>query len=171
MSYLIQSFWEICLLQKAPQDIPYSRVLFLLLLPVNFLVDILYSGLAYPKVELGSIIWVVSIHAVFFLGSISLLMAVMGYAARIFQTLTALLGTGVIISLLAMPVLLAISYVPQLAGYFGLIMLLLIIWSLVIMAHILRHALSVGFLLAGLFVFGYFLLSIKLVNFLLPATG
>ena len=171
MSYLIQSFWEICLLQKAPQDIPYSRGLFLLLLPVNFLVDILYSGLAYPKVELGSIILVVSVHAVFFLGSISFLMAVMGYAARSFQTLTALLGTGVIISLLAMPVLLAISYVPQLAGYFGLIMLLLIIWSLVIMAHVLRHALSVGFLLAGLFVFGYFMLSIKLVNFLLPATG
>ena len=98
-------------------------------------------------------------------------MTVMGYAARIFQTLTALLGTGVIISLLAIPVLLAISYVPQLAGYFGLIMLLLIIWSLVIMAHVLRHALSVGFMLAGLFVFGYFMLSIKLVDFLLPATS
>ncbi len=171
MSYLIQSFWEICLLQKAPQDIPYSRGLFFLLLVANFLVGTLYSGLSSPDVTFGSILLLASIHMLFFVGSLSVLMTVMGYSARIFQTLTALLGTGVIITLLAMPVVLAINYAPQLTGYFGLILLLLITWDLVIMAHILRHALSVSFLLAGLFAFGYFMLSIKLVDFLLPATG
>ena len=171
MSYLIQSFWEICLLQKAPQDIPYSRGLFFLLLVANFLVGTLYSGLSSPDVTFGSILLLASIHMLFFVGSLSVLMTVMGYSARIFQTLTALLGTGVIITLLAMPVVLAINYAPQLTGYFGLILLLLITWDLVIMAHILRHALSVSFLLAGLFAFGYFMLSIKLVEFLLPATG
>lgn len=171
MSYLIQSFWEICLLQKAPQDIPYSRGLFLLLLAANFLVGTLYSGLSSPDVTFGSILLVASIHMLFFVGSLSVLMTVMGYSARIFQTLTALLGTGVIITLLAMPVVLAINYAPQLTGYFGLILLLLITWDLVIMAHILRHALSVSFLLAGLFAFGYFMLSIKLVDLLLPTTG
>lgn len=171
MSYLIQLFWDICLLQKAPQDIPYSRGLVLLLLLVGFPVDYLNLNLALPKVEPGAIVRVISIHTVFFLTSLSALMIVMGYGARIFQTLTALLGTGVIISLLATPVLLTISYIAQDPGYFGLILLLLNIWSLVIMAHILRHALSVSFLLAGLFAFGYFMLSIKLVDFLLPATG
>jgi len=171
MTYLIQPFWEICLLQKAPQDIPYSRGLFIILLLIGLLVDNLNLNLALPKVEPGYIVLVVSVHTVFFLGSLSALMTVMGYAARIFQTLTALLGTGVIISLLAMPILLAINYITQEQGYFGLILLLLNIWSLVIMAHILRHALSVSFLLAGLFAFGYFMLSIKLVDFLLPATS
>jgi len=171
MSKLIELFWEICLLRKAPQDIPYSRELFFLLLLAGFLVNNVYLTLSLPEPDIGSVLLVVCIHTVFFLGSLSVLMLVMGYRVRIIQTLSSLLGTDVIISLLAMPVLLAISYVPQLAGYFGLILLLLIIWSLVIMAHILRHALSVNFLLAGLFVIGYFMLSIKLVDSLLPATG
>lgn len=98
-------------------------------------------------------------------------MMLMGYAARIVQTLVALLGTDIIITLLATPVVLAKNNASELSGYFEIILLLLIIWSLVIMAHILRHALSVTFLLAGLFAFGYFILSIKLVNFLLPATS
>ena len=159
------------MLQKAPQDVPYSRGLFFLLLLVGFLVDTLNLNFALPEVNPGSVLLVVSIHTVFFLGTLSALMIVMGYAARIFQTLTALLGTGVIISLLAMPVLLTISQLAEEPGYFGVILLLLNIWSLIIMAHILRHALSVSFLLAGLFAFGYFMLSIKLVDFLLPATS
>lgn len=175
MKSLIKSFWEVCLLQKAPQDIPYSRELFLLLLLagflVNFLVNNLYFAHYLPETEIGSILLVVSLQALFFLTSISLLMMVMGYRMRIIQTLTALLGTDLIITLLAMPALLTISYLPALAGYFGLILFFLIIWSLVIMAHILRHALSVSFLLAGLFVIGYFMLSIKLEGFLIPATG
>lgn len=171
MSYLIQSFWEICLLKKAPQDIPYSRGLFFLLLLVGFLIENLNLSLALQKIDASAVLLVVSIHTIFFLGSLSALMTLMGYAARIFQTLTALLGTGVIISLLAMPVLITINYIAQEPGFFGLILLLLNIWSLVIMAHILRHALSVSFLLAGLFAFGYFMLSIKLVDFLLPTTS
>ncbi len=159
------------MLQKAPQDIPYSRSLFLLLLLIGYLVNNLYLALSLPEPDWGTVLQVVSIHTVFFLGSLSALMMLMGYRARVFQTLTALLGTDIIISILAMPALLAINYFPHLAGYFGLILLLLIIWSLVIMAHILRHALSVSFLLAGLFVFGYFMLSVKLVDYLLPATG
>ena len=118
MSYLIQKFWQICLLQKAPQDIPYSRGLFLLLLLVGFLVDNLNLNLALPEVVLGSVLLIVSIHTVFFLGTLSALMMVMGYAARIIQTLTALLGTGVIISLLAMPILLTTNYFAEEPGYF-----------------------------------------------------
>ena len=175
MSYFIQLFWQICLLQKAPQDIPYSRGLFFLLLLVGFLVNLLvnnlYLALSLPESDFGSVLLVVSIKTIFILGSVSVLMMLMGYSVRIIQTLSALLGTDLIISLLALPILLAISYISQLEGYFGLILLFLIIWSLVIMVHILRHALSVGFLLAGLFVFGYFMLSIKLEGFLLPATG
>jgi hypothetical protein len=171
MSYLIQSFWEICLLQKAPQDIPYSRGLLFLLLPVNFLVGTLYLVFSSLEVGLGSILLFASIHMLFFLGSLSVLMLLMGYAARIVQTLVALLGTDIIITLLAMPVVMAINNASELAGYFGIILLLLITWNLVIMAHILRHALSVSFLLAGLIAFGYFMLSIKLVDSFLPATG
>ncbi len=171
MPHLIRTFWEICLLQKAPQDVPYSRVLFLLLLLVGLLVDNLNLNIALPEIEVVSVMVVVCLHTIILFGSLSILLALMGYRARIFQTLTALIGTGIIISLLALPVLLIVSRIASDPGYFGLILLLLNIWSLLITAHILRHALSIGFMLAGLLAFGYFMLSIKLVDIMLPVSG
>jgi hypothetical protein len=171
MPHLIRTFWEICLLQKAPQDVPYSRGLLLLLLLVGFLVDNLNLNIALPEIAIISVIVVVSLHTVFLLGSLSILLTLMGYRARVFQTLTALIGTGIIISLLALPVLLIVSRIVTDPGYFGLILLILNIWSLLITAHILRHALSIGFLLAGLLAFGYFMLSIRLVDVMLPVSG
>jgi len=171
MPYLIRTFWEICLLQKAPQDVPYSRGLLLLLLLAGFLVDNLNLNIALPEIAIVSVIVVVCLHTVLLLGSLSILLTLMGYRARVFQTLTALVGTGIIISLLALPVLLIVSRIASDPGYFGLILLILNIWSLLITAHILRHALSIGFLLAGLLAFGYFMLSIKLVDVMLPVSG
>ena len=171
MPHLIRTFWDICLLQKAPQDIPYSRGLFILLLLVGFVIDNLNLNIALPEMAVASIMAVVSLHTIFLVGSLSGLLALMGYRARIFQTLTALIGTGIIISLLALPVLLIVSRLAKEPGYFGLILLLLNIWSLLITAHILRHALSIGFLLAGLLAFGYFMLSIKLVDIMLPVSS
>jgi hypothetical protein len=171
MPQLIRTFWEICLLQKAPQDVPYSRGLFLLLLLGGFVIDNLNLNIALPEVAIASVIVVVSLHMLFLLGTLSALLAVMGYGARIFQTLTALIGTGIIISLLALPVLLIVSRIADDPGYFGLILLFLNIWSLLITAHILRHALSISFLLAGLLAFGYFMMSIKLVDLMLPVSS
>jgi len=119
-----------------------------------------------PEIAIVSVIVVVCLHTVFLLGSLSILLTLMGYRARVFQTLTALVGTGIIISLLALPVLLIVSRIASDPGYFGLILLILNIT-----AHILRHALSIGFLLAGLLAFGYFMLSIKLVDVMLPVSG
>lgn len=171
MPQLLRIFWEICLLQKAPQDIPYSRGLFLLLLLIGFIIDNLNLNIALPNVMFTSVIVVVSLHTLFLLGSLSALLVVMGYRLRILQALTALIGTGVIISLFALPVLLIVSRVANDPGYFGLILLLLNIWSLLITAHILRHALSIGFLLAGLLAFGYFMLSIKIIDVMLPVSS
>lgn len=168
MSQLFRTFWEVCVLQKAPQDIVYSRGLFVLLLLIGFVVDNINLNIALPQVMLPSVLGVVSLHTLILLGSLSALLMVMGYQARIVQTLTALLGTGIILSLFALPVLLIVGRSANEPGYFGIILLLLNIWSLLITAHILRHALSVGFLLAGLLAFGYFMLSIKIVDVMLP---
>lgn len=168
MSQLFRTFWEICLLQKAPQDIAYSRRLFVFLLAFGFVIDNLNLNIALPELMVIPVLGVVSLHTIFLLGSLSALLLVMGYQARIVQTLTALLGTGIILSLFALPVLLIVGQSTNEPGYFGLILLLLNIWSLLITAHILRHALSIGFLLAGLLAFGYFMLSIKIVDVMLP---
>lgn len=171
MSRLLRIFWEICLFQKAPQEVPYSHGLFLIFLLAGFVIDNLNLNIALPKVSFASIIFVVSLHTIILLGSLSVLLILMGYRARIVQTLTALIGTGVIVSFFALPILLIVSRIANDSGYFGLILLFLNIWSLLITAHILRHALSIGFLLAGLLAFGYFMLSIKIIDIMLPVSS
>jgi hypothetical protein len=94
-----------------------------------------------------------------------------GRSARIVQTVTALAGTGAIITLLALPLSGWLRGADQAAGEGGFALLLLLIltgWSLAIAGHIFRHALSipyfVGLVLAGAF----YWISISVFRSLFP---
>jgi hypothetical protein len=88
-----------------------------------------------------------------------------------FQTLTALAGTGTLLGLLGMPLMLQASRVQQ-SGEPGaaLVMgwLVLLIWNITVQAHIFRHALSsrygIGLLVAGL----HTVVAIVLLDYFFP---
>jgi len=104
------------------------------------------------------------------MGSLAALLALMGYTARVVQTLSALLGSGLIISLAAMPLIILSSLSEQLAMALVMLLLMLTIWSLVVTMHIFRHALSINVLLAGLLAFGSYVLSLKVIDWLIPVS-
>ena len=52
-------------------------------------------------------------------------------------------------------------------GTFALLLVFLVLWSVVIVAHILRHALSITAIPAGLLAIGYTLLNFELSSQLL----
>jgi hypothetical protein len=62
-----------------------------------------------------------------------------GFEERATQTITALTGTGALIYIILIPLLL----LPQ--DIFNLLLLIIAIWSIAIIGHILRHALEIGF--------------------------
>ena len=92
----------------------------------------------------------------------------MKYQQRILQTLTALFGCGVIISVFALPFLLMVRNSPDEPNIFSVFILAINVWSLVVTANILRHSLSVSMLLAWVLAFGYFLLGFKVTDFFIP---
>lgn len=165
MQQLAKLFWEICVLRKGPQDVPAAHILFWLLLLLGLIVDLI---IAVNFIDFEHALLVVLANAAVLFGVVILLLAILGFANRIFQTLTTLIGTGLVFSFIRLPVMFVVKLVPQNAGMFGFVEIIILVWSLVVIAHILRHALSIQLFLAGALAFGYFMLSYQLVNYFIP---
>ena len=168
MQSLVKLFWDICLLRKGPQDVPAATALFWLLLPVGLIVDLF---IAANFVEFQSAILLVVSNSLVLFGVVIGLLLVFPYADRVIQTLSSLIGTGLVFSLIRIPLMFIFKTVPDHAGMFGFIEIFVLIWSLVVIAHILRLALSIEWFLAAMLSFGYFMVSYQLANYFIPQAG
>jgi len=152
---LVNPFVQICLLRKGPQDLPASGILLGIALTAHTVASILLSNLSLDALRalasglLDSVLLVVLTTALLF---------AQRHGSRLMQTLTALAGTGAIITLLALPASGWLHGADQSAGEGGfalLVLLLLTGWSLAVVGHIFRHALTVpyffGLILAAVF--------------------
>jgi len=168
MSRLILIWFEICLLRAGPQDLPASRELLGLSLASYTLASFLLSLPGYPLIAAGQLALAdVSLLIVF--GAMTLYLS--GKMARLTQTLTALSGTGALLGLLALPVIQLLSSgqatgQPSLLA--SMLWLLLFGWNLVVVAHIMRHALSVNFPVATGIAMLYTLVAMQILNALFP---
>lgn len=139
MQALVQFFFELCLLRKAPQDLSASSAL----LGVTFAADLLMGmvlaatvGLSAGLGLLQSLVDVVLMLSLLY-GALSLL----DRLPRFQQTATALLGSGALLGLIAV---VPLSMLPQGSdeqgsGGAALLFLALIVWSILVAGHILRH--------------------------------
>ena len=89
-----------------------------------------------------------------------------GILARFQQAATALMGSGFLLGLLALP-LVAWSHHSE-SSEAGLLLLALIIWSMVVMGHILRHTFDTRFSLGLSIAVLYTLVSWNLSFMLFP---
>jgi hypothetical protein len=131
-------FWlKLCLLRVAPQDLPASSWLLGFSILCYAVVSVLVMALSYgfadgvrvALLELGLL-------ATF----VSMLLYLLNKPARIGQTLSALTGAG---ALLGLPALLLVLVVPEHeASPVSVAWLMLLVWNLLVTAHIMRHALS-----------------------------
>jgi hypothetical protein len=136
---LIQFFFELCLLRKAPQDLSASSAL----LGVTFAADLLMgmvlaatAGLSPGLGLLQSLVDVAFMLSLLY-GALNLL----DLLPRFQQTATALLGSGALLGLIAV---VPLSMLPQgseeqASGGAALLFLALIVWSILVAGHILRH--------------------------------
>ena len=145
MVQLIRFWFRLCLLRAAPQDIPASRPVLVVSLGCYALVSMLlaslssglHDGIRVALLELALLV-------MFTAG----LLYLFNRPARIGQTLAALTGSGSLLGLPALLLTLLAGSDPA-APLLSAGWLLLLLWNLLVNAHILRHALSCS-LFAGL---------------------
>ena len=139
---IFKAFFDICCFRLNPQDLPKSNVL----LTLSILGYMLASGLLallstqLVNATLAGIIEVLLVM-LFTYG----LLQIRNKTERWSQTVTALSGTGIVLSMIALP-LYYLGSNPDQAGAIQtvglLLLIILIIWNIAIMAHIFRHALQ-----------------------------
>jgi hypothetical protein len=126
---------------------------------LNFAVSIIINKITLPpnSPTVSSAVLTASIEFLMLCGLTSAVLYGLAKTARIAQTLTALMGSGVIIGT---AVLLALALTPQLPEALRLAIFL---WNLAVMAHILRHALNIHFAIAFCVAVGYALVLVELI--------
>ena len=170
MRALSELFLAICLLRKGPQDVPASPVLLCLTLLSYGL-----SGVLIPllDVDLSTSLMLTVLDIALLTGLTYGALTLRDYRQRFMQTLTALLGTGTLLQLLALPLLFLLEQEGAGSGGPGwswLLWLVLFIWGIVIMAHILRHALSTSLGVGCLYSLAYVMLYWTLSGWLQPVS-
>ena len=164
----LASWLQQCLLRRAPQDDPPSYSALQWSVVAYVLMDLLHAGVgsAWP-VSLGMTLLDTLVMILF----VWVVLRLMKKPARFVQTPTALAGTGTVLGVLGLPVILQAAQTQAEDGPAGMLALgwlLMLGWSIAVQAHIFRHALSAGYsaglLLAGL----HTVLIVTLVETLFP---
>jgi len=169
MLRLIKIWLDICLLRAGPQDVPVSRVLLWLSLAAYLLVSFVLSLPGYSSAVAARVAGVDLVLLVVFATAPLYLL---NKTARIGQTLTALAGSGALLGLLALP-LIQVLFEGQDSGeipsFAAMVWLILVGWSLLVVAHIMRHALSVAFAVGLGVAILYTLVAMQVIGTLFPA--
>lgn len=152
-----RQLFDICLLRTAPQELPHSWELLGLTLTVGL-------GLGYAAMwaygPAPNAVPTLLIGLLFTLGFIYGILAFRGLQIRFVQTASAIFGTDAIITLISLPVLSAAATGNDQDAYLLLAMAGLGTWNLLVMGHILRHALSLPLLGGILVALGYIFASL-----------
>lgn len=167
MQFLFNLFLDICLFRKGPQDVPSSMALLKMCLLAYVLSGLLVLILNVP---VSVAILQILLDLVLLSGLLYLALILRRHPQRFEQTLSALTGTGALITLLALPLMSWI--VHQQSGSDtqlpSILLLALMVWSIAIMAHILRQAFETSLWAGTLYAFGYTFLSWMLTGWISP---
>ena len=143
MIQLLKLFWDICAVKAAPQDLPASSFLLGLAVLAYFVTGAIVAAFHWP---LSQAVLAALLDTVFLTVLSRVLLWARMLSGRFVQTLTALAGCGAVMTLIAMPLVLWQTLVgvtdanaPTLPSW---LLMIWMVWNVVVVGHIIRHALS-----------------------------
>ncbi len=137
MKALINYFFDLCLLRVNPQDLPASQALLSITFICNVLVGLLLIGDVRPHPIAA--LFESFLGATLLLGTLWLMLSLRKMRGRFTQSATALMGSGLLLSLIALPLLVLADNSQNEPNLAGVLLLLLVMWSLIVLGHIVRH--------------------------------
>lgn len=164
MIKVIQRLFQICLFKASPADIPASSILVNFSIVSYFIVGVLVSHIDHN--------WTISLVAsladsLMLIITTKILLSIRGLPYRFEQTVTTMAGTGALIGMISWPVFLLFRQVEphsQITSIVLLLVLIVIFWSLFVVAHIFRYALDIRPGLAAVITTVYTIASLIVVG-------
>lgn len=169
MLQLMRIFWDICRIKAGPQDLPKGRYLMVATVLAATIIDSFATSVFLPKLSIFELTKIVVIYNISLLMAVYLLLRLIGYGERGIQTLTAIAGSGLFISLVLLPGLLMMNAANEQIKSFAIFILIDNIWRIAVNAHIFRHALSINLLMAMILSVSYLLFGVLVADIFLPA--
>jgi len=136
---LIRFFFELCLLRRAPQGLPASTALLGVTVVVNLLAGVMLAATVRLSPAMG--LAQGSVDMAFMLALLFGALYLLDRLPRFRQSATALLGSGAVLEFIAV---VPLGLLPpgedgEAGGDASLLFLALIVWSILVTGHILRH--------------------------------
>lgn len=155
---------RICLLQAKPQDLPCSLSQLRFTVWVYLVLSVMASRISVPwnMAVAMALVDVLLLSLVVFL-----VLKVAGMQQRITQVLIALFGCSAVIGLVALPFLL---WQHQVSGGIApmvgpsMILLVIVFWNIAVFGHVLRHTISLPYMLAVFWSITYVILSVLIMS-------
>ena len=166
MLALVSHFYQLVIMQRAPQDFPASGFLLLLVAAVH-LVTGFFGHLAASGEWLYALLRSLLGLALVLAGS-ALLLALFGRTRRWLQTAIALVGGEALIGIASLPFVVVVT--QGISNIFlELSLLMFLVWQIAFVGHVWRHALQTHMLVAVLLavglIVGYAWIEIQLLPF------
>jgi hypothetical protein len=170
MLALIEAFFQIVMRRRGPEDLPDSQFLLALAIASYLATQALVAIALYGWT--GDALQAVTIEFALLSGCYWLLLKLARKPARYRQTLTALAGTGAILTLPQAPLVLLAgidSSIENAPAGPRIALLILLVWSIVVQAHITSRALSTNFYVGLAVALGYLLITLQVADHFGPA--
>lgn len=154
----LRHYVQMCVFRSSPSNLPFNPQTILLTLLAYVIVGYLLLG---NERSLISIVGQISIEVGILFGISYLVLKLIKKPERMIQTLSALIGVNLIVSLVSIPIFHLLSAPlddQQVNPLLIQINVILLVWNLAIISLIFKRSFQIRTLLAGVIAFNYFLL-------------
>lgn len=165
---LLRIFVDLCLIRKGPQDLPDSNAL---LKVVFFIYFISGSLLLSSSMELAEAVVQSCIETLLLGLFMYLLVSFFAVKNRFNQSVTAIYGSGALITTFSAPFVFLMGNMAKndgSTGAVGLIVFLIVCWSFIVMANIIRETIQKSLGISLLLTFCYLYLSYQVIQTVYP---
>ncbi|HEX5278205.1 MAG TPA: hypothetical protein VFW42_11120 [Fluviicoccus sp.] len=163
MKALWTLFWQILRFDRGPEETPSSLPLLGSLVLIDYLISMAGQSISRSSVKTEYIVFIPLIALVVELTSLRLLTAFKSVSFRFTQSANTILGGDIILTLISLPVSLAVLAVPEkspLLPVLGILQMVLLGWGLGFRAFVYHRTINIGLIQANMLSLALYLLAL-----------
>ncbi|HEX5362545.1 MAG TPA: hypothetical protein VFW49_15890 [Fluviicoccus sp.] len=163
MKALWTLFWQILRFDRGPEETPSSLPLLASLVLIDYLISMAGQSISRDNINLQYVVFIPLIALAVELASLRMLMAFKSVSFRFVQTANTILGCDIILTLISLPVSLAVLALPEksaLLPVFGILQMVLLGWGLGFRAFVYHRSINIGLIQANMLALALYLLAL-----------